>query len=87
MLIDEATRAAYLQAWDEWRLQVEHLHRVFFEGEAARPEQLKGLLNREARKKDAYDAARARLLGIDEAELPAGDSDENPFKRGAGIGS
>lgn len=80
MLVDEETKAAYLEAWRDWHRQVEHLHRVFFEGEAIRPEQLKGLLNREARKKDAYDLLRRRLLGIDGADVPAPDPSINPFK-------
>jgi len=73
---DEETAAAYRAAWDAWRKQVEHLHRVFLEDERLRPDQLKGLLNREARAKAAYDRARLRLLGLDAPALddaPAGD--------------
>jgi hypothetical protein len=82
MLTDDETRTAYMAAWDEWRQQVEHLHRVFFDDEPIRPDQLKGLLNREARKKEAYDAARLRLIGLAEA-LPANVAPgENPFKTG-----
>jgi hypothetical protein len=61
--VDEDTARAYRAAWEAWRKQVEHVHRVFLDGEAIRPDQIKGLLNREARAKDAYDAARLRLLG------------------------
>ncbi len=79
--VDEETAAAYRKAWDEWMKQVEHLHRVFFEDEAIRPDQLKGLLNREARKKAAYDKARERLLGLDASPLAALPTDgSNPFK-------
>jgi hypothetical protein len=77
---DEETTAEYRRAWEEWLKQVEHVHRVFFGGEAIRPDQLKGLLNREARKKDAYDEARKRLLGLDASPLASIPTDENPFK-------
>lgn len=77
---DEATAKAYREAWDAWLKQVEHVHRVFLEGESIRPDQLKGLLNREARAKEKYDAARLRLLGLDESPLAAGNPDENPFR-------
>ena len=71
--------ARYRAAWDDWMKQLQHVHRVFFDGEAIRPEQMKGLLNREARKKEAYDEARLALLGIEEAgPLPTGEG--NPFK-------
>jgi hypothetical protein len=78
VFVDEETVRAYREAWDEWQQQLEHVHRVFLEGEAIKPDQIKGLLNREARKKAAYDAARLRLLGIEESPLaPARD---NPFR-------
>lgn len=79
-LTDEDTRAAYLAAWEDWQKQLQHVHRVFLEGEAIRPDQIKGLLNREARKKAVYDAARAKLLGIDETESPLPSPEGNPFK-------
>jgi hypothetical protein len=80
--VDEATAAAYREAWQAWLKQVEHVHRVFLEGEALRPDAIKGLLNREARAKDKYDAARLRLLGIEESPLSSGpvNPEENPFK-------
>lgn len=80
-MTDPETAEAYREAWGAWRKQLEHIHRVFLEGEAIAPAQIKGLLNREARAKEAYDRARARLLGLGEA-LP-GDSqpEENPFRR------
>ena len=55
---DDETARAYREAWEAWIKQVEHVHRVFLEGESIRPDQLKGLLNREARAKEKYDAAR-----------------------------
>ncbi len=77
---DEATASAYRSAWDAWQKQLDHLHRVFLEGETIRPDQLKGLLNREARAKDAYDAARLRLLGFEESPLAPAAPDDNPFR-------
>ena len=78
--VDEDTAKAYREAWDDWQKQLQHVHRVFLEGQPIRPDQIKGLLNREARKKEAYDAARARLLGIEEAPIAA--AGDNPFKSG-----
>jgi len=76
---DDATRAAYHEAWDGWQKQLEHLHRVFLEDESIQPDQLKGLLNRESRAKERYDTARLRLLGLEEA--PGDRSpDANPFR-------
>ncbi len=78
---DEATVQAYRQAWEDWRKQLDHLHRVFLEGERPRPDQLKGLLNREARAKERYDAARLRLLGLEAPALPpSGEGEANPFR-------
>jgi len=77
---DEATVQAYREAWEAWSKQLARLHGVFLDGERLQPDQLKGLLNREARAKEAYDGARLRLLGLDEPGLPAGDGMENPFR-------
>jgi len=77
--VDEETARNYRHAWDAWKKQVDHVHRVFLDGETIRPDQIKGLLNREARAKDAYDAARLRLLGLDRPSLPA-HRDDNPFR-------
>ena len=78
--VDEATAKAYREAWEAWIKQVEHLHRVFLEGERIGPDQIKGLLNREARAKEKYDAARLALLGLDESPLDAPASGDNPFR-------
>ncbi|MGD9934512.1 MAG: hypothetical protein AB7T37_12460 [Dehalococcoidia bacterium] len=78
--LDSAAAADYREAWDAWQKQIEHVHRVLLDGESARPDALKGLLNREARAKERYDAARSRLLGIDESAYPASASGENPFR-------
>ncbi len=76
---DEASQAAYREAWDNWQKQLEHLHRVFLDDEPIKPDQLKGLLNRESRAKERYDTARLRLLGLD-AEPEAGLPGANPFR-------
>lgn len=57
-------KAEYEAAYEAWQRQLQRLHQVFLEGERLEPPQLKGLLNREARAKDRYDAAREALLGI-----------------------
>ncbi len=77
--VDEETAKAYRAAWEAWFRQVEHLNRVFLEGEQIGPEQLKGLLTREAKRKDEYDAARLKLLGLDDSVFPGGTG-ENPFR-------
>lgn len=79
-LANETVGREYRSAWEAWIKQVEHLHRVLLEGEKLGPAQVKGLLNREARAKEAYDAARLRLLGIgDDAEATPADG-SNPFR-------
>jgi hypothetical protein len=60
----EDTKAEYREAYEDWMRQLQGLHGVLLEGERLEPPKLKGLLNREARAKDRYDAARRRLLGI-----------------------
>lgn len=77
-MVDEAAREAYRSAWESWTRQLERVHAVLLDGEAMTPDRLKGLLNREARAKGAYDAARLRLLGIDGGAPPPGG--ENPFR-------
>lgn len=69
-MADAAQQKEYRQAYDAWQEQLATLHRVFLDGERLEPPQLKGLLNREARAKERYDAARLALLGIGE---PADD--------------
>lgn len=77
--VDEAIAKAYREAWEAWIKQAEHLNRVFLENEKIGPEQLKGLLTREARRKDEYDQARLKLLGLDRPALPSASGD-NPFR-------
>ncbi len=75
--VDEATAKEYREAWEAWQKQVEHMHRVFLESEPIRPDAIKGLLNRESRAYEKYQAARLRLLGLDAEPSAEGD---NPFK-------
>ena len=72
MPADPERQREYREAHDAWREQLETLHRVFLDGERLDPPKLKGLLNREARAKERYDAARLALLGI-------GGADDDPF--------
>jgi len=65
---DPERQREYREAYGAWQEQLETLHRVFLDGERLDPPKLKGLLNREARAKERYDAARLALLGIGAAE-------------------
>ena len=75
MQVDEARRAAYLEAYEDWQRKLLELHAVLLDG--ARElggDQMKGLLNREARAKAKYDEARLALLGFGApADSPFGD--------------
>lgn len=62
--VAEEVAAAYRAAWDAWQKQLGDLHEVFLDAKPLDPVRLKGLLNREARAKEKYDAARRRLLGL-----------------------
>jgi hypothetical protein len=64
MVASEEQKRAYREAYEDWQKQLQALHRVMLDGERLDPVRLKGLLNREARAKAAYDRARDRLLGI-----------------------
>ena len=75
--VDEETATAYREAWDAWSKQIEGVHRVFLGDEKPRPDAIKGLLNREARAKVKYDAARLKLLGLEE-ESTGAPEDEQP---------
>ena len=65
-MTNSEARDAYRAAYDDWQAQLAKLHAFFLEGERIPPQQIKGLLNREARAKERYDEARRRLLGIEE---------------------
>ncbi|HXG36078.1 MAG TPA: hypothetical protein VNL15_03825 [Dehalococcoidia bacterium] len=64
--MDEERKRRYIEAYEAWQKQLQSLHRVLLEGQRIEPPKLKGLLNREARAKERYDEARARLLGLSE---------------------
>ncbi len=66
MTNDGDPREAYREAWERWQRQLRRLHAVLLDGEHIDPPVMKGLLNREARAKEHYDAARRRLLGIED---------------------
>lgn len=66
--VDPERRREYREAWQAWQKQLARLHEVFLDGAAIGPPQLKGLLNREARAKQRYDAAREALLGVGPAD-------------------
>jgi hypothetical protein len=71
MKVSDERRQAYLAAYDDWQKKLHELHEVFLDGTRTPVgDQLKGLLNREARAKEKYDQARLELLGI----APPGDS-------------
>ncbi len=72
--MDAGRTHEYRQVHDDWQEQLQTLHRVFLEGERLEPPKLKGLLNREARAKERYAAARQVLLGIE-------SSVDDPFAR------
>lgn len=64
-MVSDDTRKAYEAAWADWQEQLRKVHAFFLDGEKIHPSQIKGLLNREARAKERYDAARLRLLGVE----------------------
>ena len=70
MRVDPKRAEEYRRAYEAWQEQLAALHRVLLEGERLEPPKLKGLLNREARAKERYDAARLALLGLGAQEDP-----------------
>ncbi len=74
MRIDPKRAEEYREAYDAWQEQLQALHRTLLDGAALEPPKLKGLLNREARAKERYDAARLALLGLDGAS-----EEDDPF--------
>ena len=61
-------KQAYRDAYEQWQKHLGGVHALLLDGQRLPPEQIKGLLNREARAKERYDMARRRLLGIDEEQ-------------------
>ena len=71
--VDPERQSEYREAYDAWQKQLSRLHDIFLDGEPLEPPKLKGLLNREARAKQRYDAAREALLGIGALpQMPSG---------------
>jgi len=67
--------AVYKEAYEAWQKHLAAMHEVVIDHKRVPPIQIKGILNREARWKRRYDAARLRLLGIDE-EGPFDDPED-----------
>lgn len=59
-------KQAYREAYEDWQKHLQGVHSLLLEGNHMPPEQIKGLLNREARAKERYDLARKRLLGVED---------------------
>ncbi len=79
---DSATASSYREALAAWTKQAEHLGRVFLDDEPIKPDQIKGLLNRESRAFEKFQDARNRLLGLDTSleDGPSLGDGENPFR-------
>ena len=67
--------AEYRAAYETWQKHLTALHAFFLEKQRIDPLRLKGILVREARSKRKYDAARLKLLGIEEGG-PFGDGED-----------
>jgi hypothetical protein len=73
-MADDATKQAYRDAYDDWHAKLLQLHEVLVDGtRTLEGDQMKGLLNREARAKVKYDEARLALLGFGPQESPFGE--------------
>lgn len=73
MQASEEKRNAYLEAYNDWQKKLAALHEVLIDGtKTLEGDQMKGLLNREARAKAKYDEARLALLGF-------GAPEDSPF--------
>ena len=76
--MDEDKVAEYRAAYETWQRHLGDLHAFFLDKQRIDPLRLKGILVREARSKRKYDAARLKLLGIEE-DVPfteAGSDDD-----------
>jgi hypothetical protein len=73
---DSETVAEYREAYETWQKHLSGLHSFLLEGQRLDPIRIKGLLNREARAKRRYDAARLKLLGIEDEGDLLDDGDE-----------
>ena len=66
----------YRAAYEAWQRHLEALHAFFLDKQRIDPLRLKGILVREARSKRKYDAARLKLLGIEE-DGPFNDDEDD----------
>ena len=64
-MASDETKQQYREALTGWQEQLDRVHALLLDGERIPPDQIKGLLGREARAKERYDAARRELLGIE----------------------
>jgi hypothetical protein len=64
MPVNDERKRAYLAAYEDWTTKIEAVHEVLLDGKRLEGDQMKGLLNREARAKEKYDEARLALLGV-----------------------
>jgi len=64
-MTSEDLKQRYREAYEAWQKHLSGVHDLLLDGKRLPPDQIKGLLNREARAKEKYDEARRRLLGID----------------------
>ena len=75
--MDEDRVAEYRAAYETWQKHLADLHAFFLDKQRIDPLRLKGILVREARSKRKYDAARLKLLGIEEDGPFGVDDDED----------
>ena len=74
--MDDDKVEEYRAAYETWQRHLADLHAFFLDKQRIDPLRLKGILVREARSKRKYDAARLKLLGIEEDVPLSDDSDE-----------
>jgi hypothetical protein len=73
--LDPEKRAAYSEAYERWRKDLDAVHRVLLDGEPMDPQRFVALLRHESHTKDRYDEIRQSVLG-----LPGGPADDDdPF--------
>ena len=77
--VDEATATAYREAWEAWKKQMEHLHRVFLDGETHRPGPDQGPPQPRGPRQGKVRRRAARPLGLEESPLEEPSGDGNPF--------
>jgi len=77
-MVEENKVAEYRAAYETWQRHLAALHSFFLDKQRIDPLRLKGVLVREARSKRKYDAARLKLLGIEEeGPFDGGDDEED----------